>query len=272
MDDSNENDFEGTRIEFLQNLMNYLDRNNHGDLSILKKFDRLANKFDYKIKILRRVFSMAQEGMSGTIKANKTYRVTDNDVQYLLSSHVKKEGGFIPLLPILATLAAGVISGLAGKRIIENNKQLQELKQKNGGILPLLALLPLIFGGIAATGGVAGGISQIVKSVNDKKSQNESTLRDSQFQKDQLELLKNTQTGQGILSDKLQEFGNNLENTGSKIKGFFDGISERFKPPIMKIFKKIGKDFNISEKYDGEGLFLEIRPKIGSGIFLPKNY
>src|SRR5271163_3071887 len=35
--------------------------------------------------------------------------------------------------------------------------QLEHL-EKTGGLLPLLALLPLIFGGLATAGGVAGGV------------------------------------------------------------------------------------------------------------------
>ena len=36
--------------------------------------------------------------------------------------------------------------------------------EKSGGFLPLLALLPLIFGGLAAAGGVAGGVATAVSS------------------------------------------------------------------------------------------------------------
>ena len=39
---------------------------------------------------------------------------------------------------------------------------------KEGGLLPLAALLPLIFGGIAAAGGTAGGIASAVNAANQK--------------------------------------------------------------------------------------------------------
>ena len=41
--------------------------------------------------------------------------------------------------------------------------------RKEGGILPLAALLPLIFGGITAAGGVAGGVATAVTKSNDSK-------------------------------------------------------------------------------------------------------
>jgi hypothetical protein len=48
-------------------------------------------------------------------------------------------------------------------------KQLK--KTVSGGVLPLLALLPLIFGGLGAAGGVAGGISSAVQAANAKKAE-----------------------------------------------------------------------------------------------------
>jgi len=41
---------------------------------------------------------------------------------------------------------------------------------KNGGFLPLLALLPLLFGGLSAAGGVAGGAAAIAKAVQAKQA------------------------------------------------------------------------------------------------------
>src|SRR5688572_5315810 len=40
---------------------------------------------------------------------------------------------------------------------------------KNGGFLPLLALLPLLFGGLSAAGGVAGGAAAVAKAVHEKR-------------------------------------------------------------------------------------------------------
>ena len=47
--------------------------------------------------------------------------------------------------------------------------QLREM-EKSGGFLPLLALLPLIFGGIGAASGIAGGVASAVSSVKNVKT------------------------------------------------------------------------------------------------------
>ena len=256
------------RLNLLNTIVKYLDQQKKKNLQMIKRLDNFANKYDYNIDVLKSILALAQQGLPGSvILDNKKYRLTESDLRFLLSVNGKtKEGGFIPLLPILGALAAGGIAGLAGKRIIENHKQLQEAKA--GGLLPLLGLLPAIFGGLAAAGGVAGGIAQGVKAANDRKAQDEEAKRDMEFKKQQLEILKNSQ-GSGIVADKLQQFGQTLENTGSKVKGFFDSVSEKFRPGIEKIFRKLSKDFNIQEKHDGNGLYLELRPNLGSGIFLP---
>lgn len=44
----------------------------------------------------------------------------------------------------------------------------QKQREHEGGFLPLLTLLPLIFGGLAAAGGVATGVSSAVKTANEK--------------------------------------------------------------------------------------------------------
>jgi hypothetical protein len=50
-----------------------------------------------------------------------------------------------------------------------SSKQLK--KTVSGGILPLAALLPLIFGGLAAAGTAAGGVSAAVQAANSKKAE-----------------------------------------------------------------------------------------------------
>lgn len=83
-----------------------------------------------------------------------------------------------------------------------SQKQLNYMN-KTGGVLPLLALLPAIFGGLAATGGLAGGIATIAKSVNDKKA-NDKMLEEQQRHNTQVEkefgkgLYLNPTKGDGI--------------------------------------------------------------------------
>ena len=57
---------------------------------------------------------------------------------------------------------------------LQCKKAVEEIKKVHGGALPLLALAPLIMKGIAtlgAAGAAAGGVSQIVNAVNNKKYQ-----------------------------------------------------------------------------------------------------
>ena len=291
-----------SQIHFLEGLLAYLDMNNNGDLKIIKLFDNIARKYDYNSEAMKLAFTMAQSGKAGSFRINnKTYRLSEPNIRFLLGTHIKKEGGFLPLLPLLLGLGAAGATALAAKRIHDNRQQLEELKAKSGGILPLLALLPLIFGGIAAAGGVAGGAAGIAKAVSDKKAADEAAARDAEYKRQQItqdaqfkqklidtldnssatpeskakaltKLAELDKSGSGIVADKLQEFGNTLEGVGAKIKGFFDGIGDRFRAPVQKIFQKLGKDFNIEEKQDGQGLYLTMRPKQGSGIFLPTSF
>ena len=246
-----------TRIDMLKGLLEYLDHNLKGDLRILKRIDNFMKKCDYNPKVIKQMLSLAEAGTKGSIRSNKSYNLTEGDLRFLVGTHVKKEGGLLPILPILTALAAAGITGLAAKRIYNNHKLLQEEKAKHGGILPLLALLPLIFGGLGAAGAVAGGVATAVGKANEKRAQDEAAIRDANFKQQQLDLMKQSAQGSGITDD---------------VKTFFDGIIPSVKSTVENSFRKIGKYFNITEKKDGEGLYLEIRPNIGSGIFLPKNY
>ena len=67
-------------------------------------------------------------------------------------------GEAVPLEPLLP-LIGKVISFIKGGEGFET---------KEGDLLPLAALLPIIFGGIAAAGGTAGGIASAVNAANQK--------------------------------------------------------------------------------------------------------
>ena len=66
-------------------------------------------------------------------------------------------------IPLTKTQIAKIIKTKHGFNLNLSAAQLKYL-EKSGGFLPLLALLPLIFGGLAAAGGVAGGVATAVSS------------------------------------------------------------------------------------------------------------
>ena len=130
--------------------------------------------------------------------------------------------------------------------------KLQLRRQKEGGFLPLLALLPLIFGGIAAAGAVAGGTAAVVKTVNDTQHNIavENILKDQPVPQ-----------GQGI-RNKVLKLGAMLKPY-LKGNGFKDEINDFIKTTKLdEDGKKIlGKTLQyISNRIGivktGEGLFL----------------
>ena len=254
------------RLALLEKLIAFFDHNKETNMKMMINIDKILDNYDYDIDVIKFILEMAKQNTTGTFTIHgEKYKVTKTMLNKLNKTHKDKSGGFLPILPILAGLVAGGVGAMGLKRVMENKKQLDEIKNKSGGILPLAALIPLILGGISTVGGVAGGVASGVKAANDKRFQEEEAKRDIEHKQKQLEILK-TAKGSGVLTDAAKK----LEDTGSNIKGFFDNIGAKFRPAISKIFTKLGKDFDIQEKKDGSGLFLEIRPKVGSGIFLPK--
>ena len=81
---------------------------------------------------------------------------------------------------------------------------------KSGGVLPLLAILPAIFGGLAAAGGITGGVSSIAEAVNDKKANNKML---EEQQRHNLEVEK--QLGKGL---HLNPMGSGIQNKNVKKK------------------------------------------------------
>jgi hypothetical protein len=115
-----------------------------------------------------------------------------------------------------------------GKKYYLSKAKINELKEKSkeGGFLPLLALLPLIFGGIAAAGAVAGGTAAVVKTVNDTQHNIavENILKDhpqpAQGQGMKGKLLKPYAKGNGF-KDEISDFikTTKLDEDGKKILG-----------------------------------------------------
>ena len=126
--------------------------------------------------------------------------------------------------------------------------QLREM-EKSGGFLPLLALLPLIFGGIGAASGIAGGVASAVSSVKNVKTAAAALEEQIRHNKQVEEELK---AGSGIISDR-------IENVP-------------FIKKIVPYLRKIGLGVSTCKKImDGEtactksGLYIK---QIGSGIYL----
>ena len=126
--------------------------------------------------------------------------------------------------------------------------QLREM-EKSGGFLPLLALLPLIFGGIGAASGIAGGVASAVSSVKNVKTAAAALEEQIRHNKQVEEELK---AGSGIISDR-------IENVP-------------FIKKLVPYLRKIGLGVSTCKKImDGEtactksGLYIK---QIGSGIFL----
>lgn len=125
-------------------------------------------------------------------------------------------------------------------------------EEKEGGILPLL---PLIFGGIAAAGALAGGAAGIAKSVNQKhadaRAYEETKRHNAEIEK----LAKGSGefSGEGFsdLVDTIKEFGKKFaQETRKTVKDGLMNLAEN-----VKIEKK-GEGLYLSPYNKGEGLYL----------------
>ena len=116
-----------------------------------------------------------------------------------------------------------------------DNIKLQE--EKNGGILPLI---PLIIGGLAAAGSVAGGAAGIAQAVNKDKSE-KAALEE---QKRHNEELEKAARGQGIIPDPIETFISklNLVTEGKKV--------------LKNVLQGIDNLIEIKETKDGSGIYL----------------
>ena len=139
-----------------------------------------------------------------------------------------------------------------GKKAYISKKKLKELQQQQntheGGILPLATLLPLIFSGIGAAGGIAGGAAGIAKAVNDNKA-NELNLRETERHNKQLEKIAkgdglhlNPWKGNGGLKETVTDFLDKIQ------------IEAEGKKALKNIFKNIADTIKIEKQ--GEGLYL----------------
>ena len=142
--------------------------------------------------------------------------------------------------------------------------QLKHL-EKIGGLIPLLALLPLIYGGLGADGGVAGGVASAVTAANNAKAAVAAQAETERHNREvEAQLLK---TGTGVVSD----FVGKAPLIGSFLKPLLQkfGLGTKNCNKIMRggcvCMRKFGKGLYM-RPYGG-GLFIAPQTVIqGSGL------
>ena len=155
-----------------------------------------------------------------------------------INSAKEKSGGF--LLPLIGKVLS-FIKGGSG------------FETKEGGILPLAALLPLIFGGIAAAGGTAGGIASAVKAANDK-AKNDLELEE---QRRHNKVVEESIKGNGIFLNPYK--GKALKEILIPVIDKIDGVEQEGKKQIKNVIKSLTPFFKIHEVKDGSGIYLKPR-------------
>ena len=135
-----------------------------------------------------------------------------------------------------------------GKECYVSKQKINEIKlliaeNKDGGFLPLL---PLIIGGIAAAGSIAGGTAGIVKSVNDKKYNDEKLAEEKRHNK-----LIESKLGKGIFLPNYN--GDGVKDDIKKFieKTLIDDVGKKF---LKKSLKYASDKIGITKS--GEGLYL----------------
>ena len=121
-------------------------------------------------------------------------------------------------------------------------------REKEGGILPLL---PLIIGGIAAAGSVAGGAAGIAKAVNDQKANTAKAVEQQRHNKELEKIARGGNIDSGIKS-AIKNF--------SRLQKHLDESQRR----ALKNTLYTLADF-ISIEQQGEGLYLNPQ---GKGLYL----
>lgn len=143
---------------------------------------------------------------------------------------------------------------IQGKKYYISKAKIEWLKkeggfqsEKEGGFLPLI---PLILGGIAAAGSIAGGAAGIAKAVQDKNA-NSAALSEQQRHNAEMEKAAKA-IGKGLSPDDLRD----------GIKGFvarINGLKKEDRKIIKKTLLSLAHVIDIQkigEGHLGEGLFL----------------
>ena len=162
-------------------------------------------------------------------------------------------------LPLTKTQINRITKSKTG---VDLNLSAAQLKycEKTGGFLPLLALLPLLFGGLGAAGGVAGGAAAIANSVKTARAQNAAQAETERHNRAVEAELK---AGSGILSNvasKIPVFGETIKYYLQKLGLGISDCNRIEKGECLRL----GKGLYLGTV--GSGLFLG--PKSGSGLFL----
>ena len=162
-----------------------------------------------------------------------------------IDSVKEKHGGF--LLPLIGK----VISHIKGGAGFETK----------GGLLPLAALLPLIFGGLAAAGGTAGGIASVVNAAN-QKQKNDLELKEQRrhneaIEKDRAVKPPTAKEGRGVFLNPYK--GKALKEILMPVVDKIEGVEQEGKKQIKGVIKALTPFFKIYEVKDGSGVFLEPR-------------
>ena len=139
--------------------------------------------------------------------------LSENQLEKIINAAKADKGTTIKLTQVNTTTDEGphkfLLTPTQIEKIKNNNGsltlklsavQLREM-EKSGGFLPLLALLPLIFGGIGAASGIAGGVASAVSSVKNVKTAAAALEEQIRHNKQVEEELK---AGSGIISDRIE--------------------------------------------------------------------
>ena len=134
-----------------------------------------------------------------------------------------------------------------GKKIYVSRPKIDQIKQKEkqGGIFPLI---PLIIGGIAAAGSVAGGAAGIAKAVDDKKAHD---LRQKEQERHNKELEKAAR-GDGFNKSKTNYYS--AEKAIKEFSNMIESLDKREKRALKNTMDNLADFIKIEKK--GDGLFL----------------
>ena len=147
-----------------------------------------------------------------------------------------------------------------------------QLKQlgKSGGLLPLLALLPLLLGGLAAAGGISGGIASVVSAANNTRA---ALAAQTETERHNREIEAEIKKGAGIISDRIQDIpflgalAPYLRKIGLGFRDCQNLISGKNAYTKYGLEAKLGHGIFLGTR--GDGIFLGPQ---GNGLFLsPQN-
>jgi hypothetical protein len=192
---------------------------------------------------LEKIIRAAQEGKGTTVKVAST--AGEGSHKFLLTptqiEKIKNTNGSTVTLKLSAT-------------------QLKEL-EKSGGFLPLLALLPLIFGGLGAASGIAGGVASAVSAA--KNSRTAAAALEEQIRHNK-EVEQELKSGSGIISDRIENVPF-IKKVVPYLRKIGLGLSTCKK--IMDGDTACTKS-GIYVKQIGQGIYLGPSESFGNGLYL----